>query len=491
MINNTIKQVRISATEKANEIIFDIDNSYELNQYKLNDGFLLWLQVRYLVFKLLVKRLEISKIESSTVHFQTSKFKSFCHKICYYYLTLLKYNYLFVRKEYEGLVFSSTLGSTNVTSKTNVESRINYFFSKKKKIFNLYFSQNGKYRLPYVTPFSLADSIYVSSVLKQKICNSKMLEEELSRVTGLISFLNAKIGNYLHNDEFEYIQNELIFFYRNYYSVNKTLLSLLRQTKPKFIVVEDANYGGSIMTQILFVANKLNITTIEVQHGILDIAYKYGKTLQEDPFFRDHKTKYLLTYGKYWNHVVDSTTKGFDIGYPYLEEKILKMKSKAKKEILFVSQGSITDSLIDIAIGLSKKLGDSYRIIYRLHPNEIGDTIKYKKFNPYKNISISDSGDIYNLMGICHFVVGSYSAVMFEALLFQKPVFIQKNQYSDEYIPKNMGVRFVDEDELFILLNKKEPIVKQDSISEFWTVGWESRMNQFYKLMYSKETCSK
>ena len=480
----------MTPTEKANILIFDIDNSEQINQYKLNDGFLLWLQVRYLVFKSIVNSFEISKIESSREDKRTGRFKAFCKKINYYYLTLLRYNFLFVRKEYEGLVFSSTLGSTHVTAKNAVESRINYFFSKKKKIFNLYFSQNGKYILPYVKPFSLADSIYVSSVLKKKIFKSKMSEEELSQIKGLMSFLKMKISHYLQSDEFEQIQDELILFYRNYYSVNKALVTLFGQTKPKFIAVEDANYGGSIITQILFVASKLNITTIEVQHGILDIAYKYGKTLQDAPFFRDHKTKYLLTYGKYWNHEVDSTTTGFDIGYPYLEEKMLRMKSQAKKDILFVSQGSITDSLIDIAIGLSRKLGDSYRIIYRLHPNEIGETTKYNKFRPYKNISISDSGDIYNLMGTCQFVIGSYSAVMFEALLFKKPAFIQKNQYSDVYIPENMGVRFMDEAELFTLINKNEPIDQQDAISEFWTVGWKSRMDQFYKLIYSKETCS-
>jgi CDP-glycerol glycerophosphotransferase (TagB/SpsB family) len=166
-----------------------------------------------------------------------------------------------------------------------------------------------------------------------------------------------------------------------------------------------------------------------------------------------------------------------------LEEKMLMMKNKVNKEILFVSQGSITDSLIDIAIGLSKKLGDSYRIIYRLHPNEIGDTLKYNKLHPYKNISISDSGDIYKLMGTCQFVIGSYSAVMFEALLFQKPVFIQKNQYSDEYIPKNMGVRFVDESELFTLICSNKQNNNQSMTSTFWTVGWEKRMEHFFALI--------
>jgi hypothetical protein len=202
----------MSATEKANKLIFDIDNSDQINLYKLNDGYLLWLQIRYSVFKAIIKSFEISKIEPSRVHMRVDWFWVFCQKINYYYLTLLKYNFSFIRKEYEGIVFSSTLGSTQVTAKTAVESRINYFFSQKKKIFNLYFSQSGRHKLPYVKPFSLADSIYVSSALKQKIFKSKMIEEELKQITGLVSFLKMKTGQYFKSDEFEHIQDELMFF---------------------------------------------------------------------------------------------------------------------------------------------------------------------------------------------------------------------------------------------------------------------------------------
>jgi hypothetical protein len=472
----------MTGTKKANEILFDLDNASETVSFKLEDGFILWLQIRYKVFKLLVNCFEKYQVNLPNTLTRENKLHKLYRKLKYYFF-LIKYNPLFKKKEYDGLVFSTTIGTFN-SEQDEFVSRVNNFFGKHKKILNLYFSQNGKFNLPYKKPFSIADIIYIFSNFKRKFIGSKKLNNEIHQINELIAFLKFKIGNYLDELEILDLQNDLLCFYENYYNVNNTLTKLIIGTKPKFICVEDANYGGGINTQILFVASNLNIPTIEVQHGILDIAYKYGKSLQSDLFFKKQKTNYLLTFGKYWSNESECTSMAFDIGYPFLEDKMDNLKIENSNDILFVSQGKITDSLIEIAVVLSQKLGDRFKVIYRLHPNENLNDKKYEKLKFSKNISFSTSGDIYSLLSSSKFIVGSFSAVIFEASLFEKPIFIHKNDFSDEYIPMDLGLRFTNATELEDLINNYKSYHEKNSVNKFWTLGWENKIIEFYKMAH-------
>src|ERR1022692_2093389 len=125
----------MTATKKANKIRFDLDDASEIASFKLEDGFILWLQIRYKVFKLLVNRFEKYPVNLSNTLTRENKLYSLYRKLKYYFI-LIKYNPLFKKKEYDGLVFSTTIGTFN-SEQDEFVSRVNNFFAKHKKVLNL------------------------------------------------------------------------------------------------------------------------------------------------------------------------------------------------------------------------------------------------------------------------------------------------------------------------------------------------------------------
>jgi hypothetical protein len=348
-------------------------------------------------------------------------------------------------------------------------------------VHSLFFSNGSAFRLPYNGSFSFADSLYLMARMDNLISSFEFKKEEYEKVDLLLIFLRGKIGKVLSETKWIELRDVLNQFYRNYFSINRTIGKLFANTKPKYIVVEDGNYGGGIITQIIFCANKLNIATIEVQHGILDIAYQYGTKLISTSYFNFHKTQYLLTFGKFWFNQLKSSTVGVDIGNCYLDNIQRKLNSTPNNTVLFISQGSITEFLVRIALTIASSSDFSYRIVYCLHPNEMGNLDKYSIFNKFENIKLGYPENIYDLMAKCDFVIGSYSAALFDALLFGKQVFVHKNQYSDEFIPNLVAQRFLTPDDLISLIkeNKGKSI---SQISElFFTPECDENFSRFIK----------
>ncbi len=467
-----------------NKIITTIDNHPEITTFKLSDGFILWIKIRYEIFRILLdkniytqKNIQINK--STFIKILSRKFTNLN-----YYFQLLLNNPHTKNKYYEGIIISTSNTCVKKEDGRYI-SKINNFFNNLKpgKNLNLFYSFNGKYKKTYISDFAYADFFSIFATVRSKIRNkSKSIDKENVRL--LILFLHNHIGNLLEANELSKIENELNKYISTHYYFKEMVMRLIQKTKAKYLVLEDANYGAGDKATILFAANQMNIVTIEVQHGTLDIAFQYGENILKDPLFKDHKTKYLLTFGKYWNHFIQSTTTGFDIGFPYIEDTYLKSnKPGSKEKLLFVSQGEYTNQLIPIAEELAAKLkGSSSEIIYRIHPLENENDEKYIPLKHLSNVSFSSGGDIYPLLIESKYIVGSYSTLLFEAALFNKSVLIHKNELSDEYIPKELGVWFNNINELYYLIDNSNETQQQSMNQLFWTIGWEKRMTEFYKV---------
>lgn len=199
---------------------------------------------------------------------------------------------------------------------------------------------------------------------------------------------------------------------------------LIARINPK-LIVEVVYYSEQCM-MVNQVAKELGIKTIELQHGTMydnHAAYQYGtdKSMVQLP-------QEIYTFSEYWNDFVHmpQSTKVTAMGYPYFEKqrnKYLNDSSQQKKicNILFISQGTISEELSKLAVELERLLDSKkYHIIYKLHPGEYADWKERCKWLIDTNIEVVDSFDknIYEYFAMSSIQVGAYSTAVYEGLGF-------------------------------------------------------------------------
>lgn len=365
-------------------------------------------------------------------------------------------------------------------------NRANDFFNHRKdqRLLNIYSSHKGSFWKKYRGyAYAFSDFLALNIHYRQKFFGNAM-NEELSRpVDAFIEFLqqNAGINEQLNPADWSAIRNELIQFAVSIPAYKKYWTKLLKKWNPRYMVIEDGNYGGQ--SYLLKWANEAGIKTIEVQHGIFDVAYQYDESLLQNSEFIKYKPDFLLTYGKYWNEKAKVSSILFDIGYPYLEDKAKQLSLSAEEDaylIMFVSQGKYTAQLIKIANELAMLTASTpFKIIFRLHPAEDHNGDEYAVLKNWNHLKISSGGDIYKVMSTSAHIVGSYSFMLFEASLFDKRSYIHKNDDSDKYIPSELGQGFNNAQELFMLIQEPGVSSKEISSNYFWTRNWQERFKKF------------
>ncbi|GAH25010.1 unnamed protein product, partial [marine sediment metagenome] len=177
-------------------------------------------------------------------------------------------------------------------------------------------------------------------------------------------------------------------------------------------------------------------------------------------------------------------SKKITIGNPHFYESIKKYKEikEQKDSILIISQGDITDKFVNIAKYISEKL-PNYRILFKLHPGEVPFESRYKELYKYANIELAKSGDIYKYIAQFENIVACYSTAIFEALGFNKKIFILDNDMSKKKIPEDIGVRFKENEELKdLILNTKELDIHQN-LEHYFNSNWKEN----YKIFLNEE----
>lgn len=459
----------------ANKVILSLDNHCNILNFKFSNGFAIWPQVRYTIYKELINIQDKAK-EKRPESFKIRRFSLF--RATKYYIKVFSRNPLKNNVKYDCLIFNSSISCFKNIDGISM-SKINHFFIdiKSLKILNIFQSIRGKYYSKYTEPYVYHEALYLKSALQAKL-NNKTPDNDYKTIVDFIRFLKKEICENIDDQFYNELKNALFSFAKVHYYLVENFNKLFTKTTPKFIVVEDGNYGGGDKATLLWCANKLKIKSIEVQHGVFDLAYKYGVNLVANEEFSLFKTSILFSMGNYWTQYSNISSKVYQLGYPYLEDKVNKLGRCNSNTILFISQGIVTANLRTIAIQLSKRT--KYKIIYRLHPNEdISDYLEFEKYN----IQITNSGDLYTLLASCKAVVGSYSTVLFEALFFDKRIFVHKNKFSDEYIPANLGIRFISG--IDIINNLEIAHIDNYEKINFWSLNWKNNLeaiNQLEKL---------
>jgi hypothetical protein len=239
----------------------------------------------------------------------------------------------------------------------------------------------------------------------------KVQEDFVSFHPALASVDNLSTGSILRRI------NRFAVEYHHYYT-------LLRQRAPKKIYLV-VGYGRK--HALLAAAAKLQIPTIEIQHGTI-IPQHTGYSFpgrETVPYFPDQ----IDLWGRYWADITPLPSKVIlnIAGFPYFHKK--KAQSRHTREhtgeVLFISQGTIGFRLQLIAREFAEKY-PGYTIVYRMHPSEY--KVRYSRYSglmdaaaQLNNLHISDNkkDDLYTSFARAEYVVGVYSTALIEALALQ------------------------------------------------------------------------
>lgn len=234
----------------------------------------------------------------------------------------------------------------------------------------------------------------------------------------------------------------------------KQYSKFLRKIRPKilFIVV---GYGRE---SLIRAAKELYIPVVELQHGVLSkyhLGYDVSSGKKKD--FAD----YFFSFGPAWGqmaHFPIPQEKIIPIGYQYLNTAANKyQKVEKKKQILFLSQGTIGDRLSEFAVELAKKIPADIRVIYKLHP---GEYMRWK--TEYKallqafedgliDVITGDEPSLYQLQAQSKWQIGVNSTALFEGMVFKCKTYIVD-------LPGIEDVETLINNNEFILVQKPEQI---------------------------------
>ncbi|HZK11089.1 MAG TPA: hypothetical protein VFD10_01860 [Atribacterota bacterium] len=259
---------------------------------------------------------------------------------------------------------------------------------------------------------------------------------------------------------------------------------VIPRIRNKIAFVHCASYlgGKAILTKILHLAG---FKVIEVQHGFVSeghYAYNYPKSCikNKNHKCREYLPDYLLMFGEYWVENIRTPSKKIVVGYPYLNElseKLIQNISPGGKTILIVSQGTVTEHMVNIANELSRAFND-YKIIFKLHPGEIPFKERYSSLKSYSNIEIIGNYNIYELIAKSSIIIGYSSTTLFEALKFpEKKIFIIEN--SD--VPEGIGYKFSNVEDLIEAIKDNSKDYSKANSEYFWVSNWEERFREFMR----------
>ena len=189
----------------------------------------------------------------------------------------------------------------------------------------------------------------------------------------------------------------------------------LSRINPKAVFIVCSYFGREIYVEA---CRKLRIPIIEIQHGTTSdyhLAYSYPEGASKETF-----PDYFLNFGVFWDkavHLPISPARIFTLGYPAIESK-LGMVSEKKKQVVFVSQKTISGNLWGFAVKLLEKLPPDWRIIYKLHPAESYDLMKPYCDERSARIEVVgvDGRSLHALLAESPIQIGVYSTAVYEGI---------------------------------------------------------------------------
>jgi len=217
---------------------------------------------------------------------------------------------------------------------------------------------------------------------------------------------------------------------------------LLERVNPAVVVVV-VSYGKETFIEA---CKEKSIPVVEIQHGTIS-PYHCGYSFPGD---RSKETfpDYFLSFGEFWSDRVELPIEDenvYDVGYLHLQLEAEDIRESASEPaanqgrgtVLFISQGTIGESLSQFAVATSELAASGYDIKYKLHPDEYSiwkqeyPWLVDSEVEVYENSSTS----LYELFARADVQVGVYSTALYEGLYFDL----------DTYVVDVDGVRYIQD----------------------------------------------
>ena len=257
--------------------------------------------------------------------------------------------------------------------------------------------------------------------------NFKSLNKnDLETLRTFLLFFNQKLeeinlSKTIINENFIIKRINLYFLKYEYF---KTLLSII---KPKVILVEGLCYSRFYIT---CAANELSIKTGELQHGFIDKnnhAYNLSEQLAQHKSIGHYYPDYFLSFGPYWQSVMNIPTEYIPIGFSFLENFVTEQTlSKNANSILVISNSINPDEIIKFTLKLNEiAKSRKVKIVFRPSPRERSNLKElYRQLMDDENIKIDSNLNVFDSFLNHKTVVGDYSTVLFEAIDFNKSIYL-------------------------------------------------------------------
>jgi len=372
---------------------------------------------------------------------------------------------------------------------------IQYKRAKDKYVNHLYDFFVDTY--PNQTQIILESSNYKNKSPKNKVVYFKFIIKLISNICGRLTTIK-KVDRESIKLFLDFLRNYSPYKIEEYTLsiIEKTLKSnakqlkyhqflnyqFLKRKKPKLILVEGAHYLNEPIS-IIMAAKKLNIKVGEVQHGYIGPshrAYNFSKKLQ--PLIKEYLPDYFLSFGKFWNESINITAKKIIIGNSELlkNKTLYSNKTKQKKQILFISGGTVYDRFVKLVSDVYNELNsDGYKIIFRPHPAERAEI--ENRYNSLVKMGIQiDNGNLFDSLGHSQIIVSmDVSTVLYESVCFTNKIYLEDSKYNSFYEPNHMFIKFSNACELIeSIRNNTEINLNPD---DFWDSNYKNNYENFIK----------
>jgi hypothetical protein len=382
------------------------------------------------------------------------------------------------------VIFSS--GVVNVRQPNGIFiNKLYDFFALEYPHRTLIIEDSNRRELTYCKPRKFSnvkyhDILYLSAWLKSQLNHYN--KEDQTTIDRFIIYLQLHFPYSLPDSIWHKARNLLLKMSRILPELHIQYQKLFKFLDPKLIILEDGSYGRK--SYILKWAKVFGIKTAEFQHGIIaknHYAYNYHETLANSEY-RDYLPDFFLTFGEFWGKQISLPSKIITIGHPYLVEMKQQIKLQSavvkKRQILVVSAACTPKELSKVVLALQKQLNpEHFEIRFRPHPVE-------KRYLDSRYRDLKKAGIKFSLENFYDSIIDTdiiisteVSTTLFEALLFEKQIFVQNNPFLAYYFEPNIFETFQNVDDLAALIQKGQP--KKYSPEYFWESNWRENYRTF------------
>ncbi len=464
--------------------VIRVDNLPDILKYCFNDGTSIWPSLRFQLRFYYLEKMATSQNPLNLNNIpQESK------------TSLTKYLWhTFIKGAWRNASHIDILSIANYEGNPECPNRMTVFLKSLNNFKKRELLYSPKWRIfPKLKDTFSFDYFYNKALIMRKIGRPKPSNNSISDIIELLKIVSVEFEGIITPQNLSALKptllrnNEITLLYHTY------IEKYLKKCTPKLILCSEGNNGDWRHAILFTIANKLNIPSAEVQHGIFNIGMKYGKKLVTQKQFIQQKSKYLFSFGKFHCSQTNLPAKCIPLGHYHLElakKELLEFHKKASNSlnILFICEGiptsSINNGLVNATYSALRQLKTPFQLTIRLHPSESANP-KYDKLFEFSNSRYSDfkSENIHRLIVDSDIVICHASTVVFEALYFEKNPLVLEDAATSEYIPKGVGLGFKDAGEL--LQHIESGAYKMSEYSNelgYWASGnVADNFNEFWK----------